>query len=284
MNELPFSEFDAVYQSSVEEIWAHWNEDMQREIARHCVAWSPGRTDLLDYLRVSSIRFFKAYRALISCGGRSLCDVGGFWGVWPVTARKLGFDVAMTESLRFYGESFKPLFQQIEGAGVTIYDDDPFAPTFDTGRKFDLVTVMAVLEHYPHSLKVLIQNIRQLTTPRGRILLEAPNIAYWPKRTALLRGHSPLADINDIFNSEVPFIGHHHEFTLAEMRDLARLGGLRIEHEELYNYTLAHKSKPKLFLRHPLMSAALSLSKKSRECIAIVCEVNEQPERNSEIS
>src|SRR5262245_17179829 len=114
MTKISFAEFDAVYQSSVDEILPHWNERMQLEIARHCIAWSPGRTDFPNYLRVSSIRFYKAYTALIKTGGQTICDVGGFWGVWPITAKKLGFDVAMTEALRFYGGSFTPLFDQIK--------------------------------------------------------------------------------------------------------------------------------------------------------------------------
>src|SRR3954451_5543316 len=126
MKGLSFSEFDKVYQSSVDDIWPHWSEDMQREIARHCVGWAPGRTDFLNYLRVSPIRFYKAYCALITAGGQSVCDVGGFWGVWPVTAKKLGFDVSMTETLKYYGDSFTPLFDQIALSGVEIFDFDPF--------------------------------------------------------------------------------------------------------------------------------------------------------------
>src|SRR5688500_4448784 len=97
MKSLSFSEFNRVYQSSVDEIWPLWNDEMQIDISRHCVAWGPGRTDFQEYLRVSAIRFYKAYCALEATGARTLCDVGGFWGVWPMTARKLGFVVTMTE-------------------------------------------------------------------------------------------------------------------------------------------------------------------------------------------
>ena len=203
-----------------------------------------------------------------------MCDVGGFWGVWPVTARKLGFEVAMTETLRFYGESFTPLFEQIEKSGVTIFEYDPFESGSVLPRQFDLVTVMAVLEHYPHSLKTLIENIKRMVAEDGRLYFEAPNIAYWPKRTGLLRGETPLAQLADIYCSEEPFIGHHHEFTLAEMRDLARLSGLKIITEDFYNYTLAGANKLKLLIRHPVMSLALMLSKTSRECITALCEIN----------
>ncbi len=272
---LSFAEFDAVYQSSVQEIWPHWNEKMQAEIARHCVAWGPGRTDFLNYLRLSSVRFYKAYCALIKTGGESICDVGGFWGVWPITAKKLGFDVAMTESLKFYGESFMPLFEHIARSGVNIFDYDPFEKGANLTRQFDLVTVMAVLEHYPHSLKIFIENIKRMTTANGRIYFEVPNIAYLPKRLGLLRGQTPLAQVDDIYRSEEPFIGHHHEFTIAEMRSLARLSGLKIVNEEFYNYSLAGADKKplKLMILHPAASLVFRFSKTNRECIAVLGEI-----------
>ncbi len=272
-SKLKFSEFDLVYQSSVNAIWPHWNTEMQAEIARHCIAWSPGRTDFLNYLQASSIRFYHAYIALFDSGGRTVCDIGGFWGVWPMTAKKLGFEVAMTESLRFYGQSFAPLFDQIASSGVEIFDYDPFAVGSELPSRFDLVTVMAVLEHYPHSLKTFIANVKSLTAPNGRIYIEAPNIAFWPKRLGLLFGRTPLAPLADIYGSEAPFIGHHHEFTIEELRDLERLGGLRIIAEKFYNYSLADANKFKLYLRHPAMSLALVISPTCRECISILFEI-----------
>lgn len=253
---------------------------MQAEIARHNVAWSSGRTDFQDYLKVSSIRFYKAYCAVAESGGRSVCDVGGFWGVWPATAVKLGFDVAMTETLKYYGDSFAPLFEQIAKSGVEIFDLDPFANDASLPRRFDLVTVMAVLEHYPHSLCTLIENLKRMTRSDGRIFFDVPNIAYWPKRMAMLRGKSPLAEIADIYESEEPFIGHHHEFTIRELRDLARLGGLKIVHEDFYNYSLLGQNKLRLFVRHPVLSTALALSPQSRECIAVLCEIESEQSEN----
>lgn len=245
---------------------------MQHEIARHCFAWSPDRMNFREYLRLSSVRYFKAFKALIAASGTSVCDVGGFWGVWPITLKKFGFDVAMTETLRFYGDSFDPLFAEIRGRGIEIYDFDPFEPDSRLPRDFDFVSLMAIIEHYPHSLRNLAENVKRLISPEGSIFFEVPNIAYWPKRVSLLFGKSPLVELADVYRSEIPFIGHHHEFTIDEMRDLARLAGLRIVGEEFYNYSTTGRNKMKLFVVHPVLSTATTLIKQTRECIAVVCQ------------
>jgi 2-polyprenyl-3-methyl-5-hydroxy-6-metoxy-1,4-benzoquinol methylase len=277
---LTFPEFDRIYQESVRTVFEHWTRAMQAELARHCRAWGPGLYDFRNYLEVSSKRFFKAYRAIAKTAyAQRVCDVGGFWGVFPLTLKKLGFDVAMTESLQYYGDSFKGLFGCIAEHGVTIFDYDPFDPSASLPERFDVVTVMAVLEHYPHSLKPFMKNITSLVKPDGSLYLEVPNIAYWPKRIALLRGDTPQAPLEDIFHSEVPFIGHHHEFTIAELRDLTRMSGLTIIAEESYNYTLDGLSKWKTLVRYPIMNLAFLVLKDSRECLAVLCRLDEREKK-----
>lgn len=255
-------------------VYEHWTEQMQIELAAHCHAWGPGLSDFRDYLQVSSIRFYKAYRAIATSeSNQRICDVGGFWGVFPLTLKKLGYDVAMTESLQYYGDSFNGLFKVITDQGVTIYDYDPFEPASSLTERFDVITVMAVLEHYPHSLKTFMENIRSLLKPDGRLFIEVPNLAYWPKRTALMLGRTPLAQLTDIYLSEVPFIGHHHEFTMAELKDLVRLSGLTIVYEDYYNYTLGVAPRLKTRLRSPFMFLAFLFLKGSRECLSVFCRL-----------
>jgi hypothetical protein len=102
--------------------------------------------------------------------------------------------------------------------------------------------------------------------------LEVPNIAYWPKRTALMLGRTPLPHVEDIYLSDEPFIGHHHEFTMTELHELARLAGLEVTAEEYFNYTLNRTNPFKLFIRHPIMSTAFVLRERTRECIAVLCK------------
>jgi SAM-dependent methyltransferase len=185
--------------------------------------------------------------------------------------RDLGYTVAMTEARGYYSRAFDPLFAFVASRGVEIADYDPFEANAALPTRFDAVTVLAVLEHYPHSLKRFMANVRGMIAERGILYVEVPNIAYWPKRVAFFRhGVSPLPPIEEIWESEVPFIGHHHEFTMSELRSLAKLAGLSVAHEDYYNYTLDNFPVREV-LRRPWLHLVPALVPRTRECLAVVC-------------
>jgi 2-polyprenyl-3-methyl-5-hydroxy-6-metoxy-1,4-benzoquinol methylase len=178
MDVLPFPEFDRIYQETVREVYGHWSPAMQERLAENCRGWAPDVFDFRNYLQASSERFYRAYRRLAELApGNRVCDVGGFWGVFAVTLRALGFNVTMTESLGYYGDAFDPLFRAIETRGIVVVDYDPFAPDQRLSARFDAVTVMAVIEHYPHSLKPFLDNLKGLLGPSGIVHIGVPNIA-----------------------------------------------------------------------------------------------------------
>ncbi len=271
MKAASFSQFDQVYQRVVRDVYAYWSPTMQTRLAENCIGWAPGECDFLGYLQSSSVRFYRAYRRILELApGRKVCDIGGFWGVLAVTLKELGLDAAMTESLPLYGDAFSPLFEAIRGRGIQVFDYDPFQPGAELSARFDAVTVMAVVEHYPHSLKAFLQNVTALSTEGGIVHLEVPNIAYWPKRVAFLRGETPLVDARVIFRSGVPFVGHHHEFTMDELRGVAGLAGLEVLHEDYYNYSLLGMGWKRRVAR-PIETAAFALAPSTRECLSISC-------------
>jgi len=268
---IALEEFRTVYERRVADVVSRTSRDLQIEIARHCAGWHPDRFDFTNYLVRSTVRYHRAYSALARRGARTAVDVGGFWGVFPLVLKDLGFEVHMTETLGYYSKAFDPLFEFLRGAGVIIADYDPFEPSAASVGRFDGVFVMAVLEHYPHSLRACMQNLRSLMAEDAFLYLEVPNIAYWPKRWAFFRhGVTPLAAIEEIWESEVPFIGHHHEFTIHELRRLARLAGLVIEDEDFYNYSLDTLPMREL-LRSPWLHVVPVLVKSAREVMAVVC-------------
>jgi 2-polyprenyl-3-methyl-5-hydroxy-6-metoxy-1,4-benzoquinol methylase len=261
--------FTSLYRKSVKDIFRFWTPSMQDEVARHCYSWRRGATDFQEYLLASEQRYAIAYQSIHQAGGfTSLCDVGGFFGAFALTLARMGHSIAMTEALEYYSQSFVPLFQFLGDSGVRIIDYDPFGLPAALQEEFDAVSVMAVLEHYPHSLQGFMRNVLQMLNPSGRIYIEVPNIAYWPKRKAMLAGRSPLAPVGDIYRSSVPFIGHHHEFTREELEDLATMSNLKVLKVNQYNYSF-HGPLVNRLMSDPLLFL-MSLIPSMRECVAIL--------------
>ncbi len=272
MKPVSFAEFDGIYQDVVDFAISVWKPEMQRELAVHCSPWEQNRYDFEIYLRRSVVRYYPAYTSAvqISSTGLQRCEVGGFLGVFPMTMARLGFDVTMTETCSYYDDLFLNYYNTVEKQGVRIIDYDPFSPNSEINEKFDFASVMCLLEQYPHSLKTAMGNIVSLLKPGGIVHIEVPNIAYFPKRVAFLGGRSPLVPIEDIYRSEIPYIGHHHEFTLSELRKLASLADLEILSELSYNCSI-DTGTIGYMLKRPVEWLAYSLAPATRECLAITC-------------
>lgn len=253
-----------------------WTPEMQSEIARHNVGWACGKTDFGVYLRASSVRFWNAYSSLGPGVAESVCDIGGFWGVWPLTLRALGHtNVSMTEAMKYYSDAFTPLFDHIRSKGVHIIDVDVFDSSEPMTQLpvFHHLTLLAVLEHIPHSLASPLHRVKAMLSPGGRLYIEVPNIAYWPKRIDLMRGRSPLPPIEDVYNSDTPFIGHHHEYTRQELERLCAMTGLRVVGRRSFNYSWSTSRAGRVvdLVRHPVSSFAF-MWPETREVLSVLCE------------
>jgi 2-polyprenyl-3-methyl-5-hydroxy-6-metoxy-1,4-benzoquinol methylase len=273
------SEFDRLYRSAVDDVLGFLTPRMQEEIALHNAGWSAGSTDFELYLRASVERYFRAYRHLAARPAlETVCDVGGFWAAFPLTLHRLGYEVTTTETLRYYSSTFDELFEFVRTSGVEVVDFDPFATDPASPGAFDFVTVMAVLEHYPHSLATFMGNLDRLLAPAGLAYLETPNIALWNKRMELLLGRTPITPVREIYRSRVPFTGHHHEFTMSELEELARLGGLEPLVREWFNYSPDNRIDRKLARRHPLRWFMFRFHPATRELAAVLCRRAPNPE------
>jgi 2-polyprenyl-3-methyl-5-hydroxy-6-metoxy-1,4-benzoquinol methylase len=266
---ISFQEFDAIYQRQVDLVTPLWSAQMQEEIAKHNRGWA-APYDFINYLRRSNLRYYELIQDLPD-GAKTVCDVGGFWGVLPLALTEMGFQVTMTEAKKYYSGSFDPLFQLIESKGVRILDMDPFEDTFASNEKFDFVCIMAVLEHYPHSLKFFLNNVHGILNKGSRLFIEVPNIAYLNKRVRFLFGVSPITDLQSIYDSAIPFTGHHHEYTMKELRLLFQWMNLPIVGEHYINYSTSW-NKLGYFLKRPVNFLLFWLFPTTREIIGVCGE------------
>ncbi|HPQ70502.1 MAG TPA: class I SAM-dependent methyltransferase [bacterium] len=271
-------EFSTVYRRVVDKIAPFVTPEIQAELARHNAGWKTGMTDFVVYLRLSEKRYYKAYRALAAhTTARRVCDVGGFWGVFSLVLQELGYEVVMTEALKYYSNAFDDLFAAIRAGGVQIVDYDPFDERATPPADIDFVFLLAIIEHFPHSPLTFMHNVKRMLRPDGKIYVEVPNIAYWWKRWGLLRGETPLAPIEIVCESAVPFIGHHHEYTRVELETLANLCGMNIISRDDFNYSRQEGFAFYLFKGIPLEyifeKLAYAFFKNSREVLTMVCEL-----------
>lgn len=278
MKILQFHEFDKIYLENLKNVLRFCTSEIQTFISLHCSPWQPDKFNFSNYLDHSSKRYYIAYSNIATNGNlTSLCDIGGLFGVFAITMSQLGYKVTMTESLRFYNNAFHKLFDFIKSKDVKIIDCDPFDNSEMIKNNFDAVTVMAIIEHYPHSLMFLFNNLTQILAPSGLLFIECPNILYWQKRWGMLCGKTPLVSVEDIYNSKTPFTGHHHEMTMTELLKLAELNNLDVQRQFFFNYSIGRHTLPlRYYLRRSrwiltIQAILTFLWPNLSECIAISC-------------
>jgi len=105
-------------------------------------------------------------------------------------------------------------------------------------KKYDAVFCMGVIEHVPHSPKGLLQSLTSVLRPGGCLLIDTPNLLYLYNRERLVRGQSVFAPIEDQFNADPPFEGHHREYTSDEVQWMLKSIGLHVDETELFNYSI----------------------------------------------
>ena len=259
---VSFKEFKRLYLLNLEKIKPCITDEVQHKIAKHNIGWAPPYS-FSNYLEKSCYRFYLAYLSIPSKESKCL-DIGGFWGIYCATLSDLGYDCSMTETMKFYDNSFNSLFNFIKSKSIKIIDLDPFNARIE--QSYDYISVMAVIEHIPNSLSYFMMNIHQSLNQDGGLFIDVPNIAYYYNRKKLMSGKSILPDVSLILKSASPFIGHHHEYTFNELKYLLSNCGFEVVRSYKFNYSL--KRNLVTLLSHPIAHLAFFLLPTTREIIA----------------
>jgi SAM-dependent methyltransferase len=237
-------DFGRVYREAAADIVPFLTPERLEVIGRHNPGWKPGRFDAAAYLETSEVRYAAALAAFERHGGEAVegrlrvLDVGGFMGALPLAMVRLGAHVALSENYGYYNGAFDDLRDFLAAEGVEIWNLDLSEPLESApADRFDLVAAMAILEHLPSLPRPLLLNARGFLAESGRLVVDVPNIAYWPNRVGLMRGISPLPRIADVYHAESPFTGHHHEYTAGELVDVLTWSGLSVDEVVTLNYT-----------------------------------------------
>jgi 2-polyprenyl-3-methyl-5-hydroxy-6-metoxy-1,4-benzoquinol methylase len=236
--------FRDAYLQAVDDVMRFVTPERQQIIATHNRGLMPGHTDLFLYLQASERRYAELVRLLNAHahhdrGELRALEVGGFLGAYPLTLARLGIPVTLVEHYAYYHGAFDDLAAYLLDAGVEILDADFTKELAEPPSRYTLVTNMAMLEHLADSPKALMDNLAAATDEDGLLVMEVPNIAYYPKRLRALLGRSIHPELSLLYESATPFTGHHREYTCNELIELLRWSGFEAQDVKLFNYSLS---------------------------------------------
>lgn len=205
---------------------------------------SPGLrgNDWSNYLRCSEARMVHAARMLKRAGitsGRVL-DYGAYFGNFALMCRELGFAVDAADSYSAYSPALDRVTDLLRSRGVVPVDFDVVGRTLEglAADRYDVVLCMGVIEHVPHTPRMLLEALHRVMAPGGALLIDTPNLVHLFNRQRFSRGESVMPPIEIQYRATVPFEGHHREYTVDEVLWMLASLGHDIIGCDLFNYSV----------------------------------------------
>jgi len=235
---MKIKEFSLIHDQKVKEILAFYKKrkNFKIKLAKHNYGFL--NFDFERYFNQSKIRYFQVLKLLNFPKNKKILDIGGFFGLFALDAEELNNQVTVAEKFSYYDNYFNNIKNHLIKNDIKILDKDFVLEKYRGKKKYDIVTCLAVIEHLSDSPKILFENIKKLLTPKGSLIIDGPNLAFFGNRARLLLGKSFLPDITHIYRSAVPFTGHVHEYTIPEFYSLAKEAGFKVKQVITFNYAL----------------------------------------------
>lgn len=165
----------------------------------------------MDAVEVRRDDRLRAWALRARLGPGRLLDVGCGTGAFLAAAREAGFEVVGTELSRVAAETARGRF------GIDVRVGPFVGKQFGGGERFDVITMIHVLEHMRDPAATLA-TARRLLVPGGVVVIEVPN-----RRAVAARLPGPgRRAIYDL-----PL--HLHHFTPPSLRRLVEGSGLAVE-------------------------------------------------------
>jgi len=197
---------------------------------------------LMNFIDAELVRYIHTVNYIYSSSAKSveILDVGFFIPVLPIALSKLGFKVSAVEKLSYYEGALDEILTFVrEKYSIKVLDFNLFGDNpFYTQQKYDVVLLLAILEHLNGTPRHLLYKVRQILRADGYIILEVPNAASLTKRlTLLIRGKLPYSPFEDYFWSEYPFSGHNREYTISDLKYSLYQSGFKLTRMEVFHHS-----------------------------------------------
>lgn len=173
------------------------------------------------YLRMNVVRVVRLVESLRRRGVKTgtVLEVGAWFGSFALSLQRLGYEVVACDRYESYGSAFAGHVELMENDGVQIVStsrENELDQIASLGQ-FDVVLAGAVIEHVPHTPRSLLEALYGAVRPGGLLLLDTPNVARYWNRRALDRGETIFQPLEEQYDCQPPWEGHHREYTAAEL-------------------------------------------------------------------
>ena len=202
----------------------------------------PSRDAVRTYFRQSIIRVYKLIELLRQLGLRTgtVLEVGSTFGYFAWPLQLLGYQVTAVDRYQDVNGGFDAYLDRLRSSGVRVVETSRGNELDIIGQlgEFDAVISMAVIEHVPHTPREFLRLLASHVRPGGILALDTPNIARYWNRKRLAEGRSVHQPIEIQFYSDIPYAGHHREYTADEVVWMLKQVGCRDIAVKLFDYNL----------------------------------------------
>ncbi|HEV3333765.1 MAG TPA: class I SAM-dependent methyltransferase [Bryobacteraceae bacterium] len=195
------------------------------------------------YLRQTGVRVAQLIDRLDAIGlkpGARLLEIGPLFGSFALPLVRLGYRVTAVDRYRAFDGGLDGYVDLMQAEGVQIISvtRETEGEAIDRLPEFDCTIAMAVIEHVPHTPRLFLESIRKKTVPGGTIALDTPNLTRFWNRRRLSQDESIFQDLSLQYECEIPYEGHHREYTAREMRWLLERIGCEEVSIDLFDYNM----------------------------------------------
>jgi len=160
-----------------------------------------------------------------------LCDLGGYFGIIAASMNGLGYrgDVVDSYGVLLTDAKHADLRRWWAKVGLAVHDIDLQQPDLRLpfeDESFHLVTLLAVIEHFPNTPRLVLEEARRILRPDGLLIVDTPNAGALGTRVGfLLHGEGVWASASEVYDSEIPFPGHTRCYSRSELVDVLKWSG-----------------------------------------------------------
>lgn len=173
------------------------------------------------FLKQSTIRVYHTLLCLdnFNFKNKKILEVGSFIGYFSSVLKSLEHDVTAFDRYNDFDGALDEICLDMKCKNINVIKSskDTEDKDFENLEKFDVIICMAVIEHIPHTPKYFLQKLCSKLKKGGILILDTPNLTRLENRDNLSNDISTFQNIRSQFNSDIPWAGHHREFTMDEL-------------------------------------------------------------------